>query len=183
MRESRRPASTGRGPHRERRGRGLRGELAPRVVPRNRTRGEQFDELVLDAVEELEGRWAAELTGVEFAVEDVPSVTAGRVLDFDPEVIVDRGVPLGRLVRTGTASNGTAATGTAGVGTADVGAASAGAASTSAAGSGAATIIVYRRPVETRAPVGDDRADLVFMVVAELVAELLGRDVDEIDPP
>jgi hypothetical protein len=37
--------------------------------------------------------------------------------------------------------------------------------------------------VETRARNGEDRADLVFMVVAELVAELLGRDVDEIDPP
>ena len=44
-------------------------------------------------------------------------------------------------------------------------------------------IVVYRRPVEARARDGEDRADLVFMVVAELVAELLGRDVDEIDPP
>ena len=44
------------------------------------------------------------------------------------------------------------------------------------------TIVVYRRPVEARARDGEDRADLVFMVVAELVAELLGRDVDEIDP-
>jgi predicted Zn-dependent protease with MMP-like domain len=139
---------------RDRRGRGLRGELAPRVVPRNRTRGEQFDELVLDAVEELEARWAAELAGVEFAVEDVPSLRPdSRVHEFDPEVIVDRGVPLGRLLRTGIP------------------------------GAAAPTIVVYRRPVETRARNGEDRADLVFMVVAELVAELLGRDVDEIDPP
>ena len=152
MRQPRRPGSAGRGPNRDRRGRGLRGELAPRVVPRNRTRGEQFDELVLDAVEELEGRWAAELAGVEFAVEDVPSLVGGRVLEFDPEVIVDRGVPLGRLLRAGVP------------------------------GTAAPTIVVYRRPVETRARPGDDRADLVFMVVAELVAELLGRDVDEIDP-
>jgi hypothetical protein len=28
-----------------------------------------------------------------------------------------------------------------------------------------------------------DRADLVFMIVTELVAEFLGRDIDEIDPP
>jgi hypothetical protein len=153
MRQSRRPAAARRGPHRDRRGRGLRGELAPRVVPRSLTRGEQFDELVLDAVEELEGRWAAELAGVEFAVEDVPSVPAGRASDFDPEVIVDRGVPLGRLLRGG------------------------------ASGSGETTIVVYRRPVETRARPGEDRADLVFMIVAELVAELLGRDLDEIDPP
>jgi hypothetical protein len=133
----------------------LRGELAPRVVPRNRTRGEQFDELVLDAVEELESRWASELVGVEFAVEDVPSLRpdGSHAHEFDPEVIIDRGVPLGRLLRTGVP------------------------------GTSAPTIVVYRRPVETRARRGDDRADLVFMVVAELVAELLGRDVDEIDPP
>ncbi|MDT4956664.1 MAG: hypothetical protein QOD31_463, partial [Pseudonocardiales bacterium] len=37
--------------------------------------------------------------------------------------------------------------------------------------------------VEARAIDRDERADLVFMVVAELVAELLGKDVDEIDPP
>jgi hypothetical protein len=127
--------------------------LAPRVVPRSRSRGEQFDELVLDAVEELELRWSAELAGVEFAVEDVPALGGGRPPEFDPEVIVDRGVPLGRLMRAGLP------------------------------GTSAPTIVVYRRPVETRAPAGDDRADLVFMVIAELVAELLGRDLDEIDPP
>ena len=130
----------------------MRGELAPHVVPRQRTRGQQFDDLVLDAVEELEGRWAAELEGVEFAVEEVPAVGHGSSVEFDPEVIVDRGVPLGRLLRAGIP------------------------------GAPTPTIVVYRRPVEARAREGDDRADLIFMVVAELVAELLGRDVDEIDP-
>jgi hypothetical protein len=151
-RHPRRPGSARRSPARDRRGRGLRGVLAPRAVPRQRTRGEQFDDLVLDAVEELEGRWAAELEGVEFAVEDVPALTPGASVEFDPEVIVDRGVPLGRLLRTGLP------------------------------GAPAPTIVIYRRPVEARAHDGEDRADLVFMVVAELVAELLGRDVDEIDP-
>lgn len=127
--------------------------LAPHVVPRQRTRGQQFDDLVLDAVEELEGRWAAELEGVEFAVEEVPAIARGSAIEFDPEVIVDRGVPLGRLLRAGIP------------------------------GASTPTIVVYRRPVEARARDGEDRADLIFMVVAELVAELLGRDVDEIDPP
>jgi len=127
--------------------------LAPHVVPRQRTRGQQFDDLVLDAVEELEGRWAAELEGVEFAVEEVPAIARGSAIEFDPEVIVDRGVPLGRLLRAGIP------------------------------GAPTPTIVVYRRPVEARARDGEDRADLIFMVVAELVAELLGRDVDEIDPP
>jgi hypothetical protein len=52
-----------------------------------------------------------------------------------------------------------------------------------AGGSSAPTIVIYRRPVEARAGDGEDRADLIFLVVAELVAELLGRDIDEIDPP
>lgn len=151
VRNSRRPGV--RAPNRDRRGRGLRGALAPRAVPRNRTRGEQFDELVLDAIEELEARWAEELAEVEFVVEDVPALAAAGSYDFDPDVVVDRGVPLGRLLRTGMP------------------------------GAPSPTIVVYRRPVEARAHEGDDRADLVFMIVAELVAELLGRDVDEIDPP
>jgi hypothetical protein len=138
---------------RDRRGRGLRGELAPRAVPRSRTRGEQFDDLVLDAVEELEVRWADELAGVEFAIEEVPVLTHGAQLEFDPEVIADRGVPLGRLLRAGIP------------------------------GTPSPTIVLYRRPVEARAQDGADRADLVFMIVTELVAELLGRDIDEIDPP
>ena len=131
----------------------MRGELAPRAIPRNRTRGEQFDELVLDAVEELEAHWSAELEGVEFAVEDVPTFLTQDVVEFDPDVVVDRGVPLGRLLRTGTP------------------------------GAPSPTIVVYRRPVEARARGIEDRGDLIFMIVAELVAELLGRDVDEIDPP
>jgi predicted Zn-dependent protease with MMP-like domain len=130
----------------------MRGELTPQSVPRSASRGERFDDLVLDAIEELEQAWSAELEGVEFAVEDVPP-TADPEAEFDPDVVVDRGVPLGRLLRAG------------------------------APGDPAPTIVVYRRPVEARAGHGEDRADLIFLVVAELVAEFLGRDIDEIDPP
>jgi predicted Zn-dependent protease with MMP-like domain len=129
----------------------MRGALAPVDVPLHRTRAEQFDHLVMDAVEELEASWAAELAGVEFAVEEVPP--PGVRWDYDREAIVDRGVALGRLFRTGVP------------------------------GLDGPVIVVYRRPVEARASEREDRADLVFMVVAELVAEFLGRDVDEIDPP
>src|SRR3954454_12556773 len=96
MRRHGRSGAGTRGPMRDRRGRGLRGELTPRAVPRSRTRGEQFDDLVLDAVEELEVRWGDELAGVEFAIEEVPVLTHGAQPDFDPDVIADRGVPLGR---------------------------------------------------------------------------------------
>lgn len=43
-------------------------------------------------------------------------------------------------------------------------------------------IVVYRRPVESRAQDGDDLADLVHEVVVEQVAHLLGRAPDEVDP-
>jgi len=61
-----------RNPRRDRRGRGLRGPLAPAAVPISRSRAERFDDLVLDAVERLERRWAKQLQPVEFAVEEVP---------------------------------------------------------------------------------------------------------------
>ena len=120
-------------------------------MPLHRTRGEEFDDLVMDAVEEIEEHWAAELAALEFAVEDVPA--AGATSDFDPDVVLDRGVPLGRLYRDGLPEIEQP------------------------------VIVVYRRPIEARAADPDDRADLVFMVVADLAAEFLGRDVDEIDPP
>ena len=50
----------------------MRGPLAPAAVPISRTRAQTFDDLVLDAVEDLESRWATQLERVQFAVEDVP---------------------------------------------------------------------------------------------------------------
>jgi predicted Zn-dependent protease with MMP-like domain len=65
-----------------------------------RTRAERFDDLVLQAVAQLEPRWETELSGVEFAVEEVPAadVPAGEP---DP-------VPLARL-DPGSADHGDAA--------------------------------------------------------------------------
>jgi predicted Zn-dependent protease with MMP-like domain len=61
---------------RDRHGRGLRGPLAPAGVPLSRTRAQQFDDLVHDAVSRLESRWDQQLAGVEFAVEEVPPADA-----------------------------------------------------------------------------------------------------------
>lgn len=145
------PARRRRPPRRrDRHGRGMRGLLAPPQLPRSRSRSEIFDDLVLDAVEELETHLSAELAGVEFAVEEVPPEEPDAALSAD--AVLDRGVLLGRLVRDGLGEPP------------------------------APTVIVYRRPVEARAGDPEDRGDLVFMVVAELVADLLGRDLDEIDP-
>ncbi|MFC0646380.1 metallopeptidase family protein [Cellulomonas phragmiteti] len=73
---------------RDRRGRGLRGPVLPMSTPGYRTRAERFDELVLDAVEDLERRWARQIDGAEFAVEDVPP--------SNPAPWEHGGVPLGR---------------------------------------------------------------------------------------
>ena len=138
-----------RSPRRDRRGRGLRTPIAPRDVPIVRSRADRFDDLVLDAVEDLEQHLADELREVEFAIEDVPP--PGRT-DFDPEIVSDRGVALGRLHRGGLGPISKP------------------------------VIVVYRRPLEARTADLLDRSDLVFAVVSELVAELLGKDIDDVDP-
>ncbi|PPK97802.1 putative Zn-dependent protease with MMP-like domain [Kineococcus xinjiangensis] len=132
------------GPRRRRRdrhGRGLRGPLLPSTVPGARTRAERFDDLVLDAVELLERRWAEDLAGVEFAVEDVPP--------SDPAPWEEGGVPMGRLFP--------------------------------ADGSSPPRVVVYRRPLETRAQEGE-LEDLVADVVVEQVAHLLNLTPEEVDP-
>src|SRR3712207_5303026 len=114
-----------RSPRRDRHGRGLRGRLVPAEVPLARSRAEQFDDLVLDAVEDIERRWERELAGVEFAVEDVPWVdhTNPDEVVLDADVLDDGSVPLARVLPAHR-ENGR-----------DV----------------PARIVVYRRPLEIRA--------------------------------
>ena len=129
-------------------------------VPAAQTRGERFDDLVLDAVEDLEQRWAHELEGVEFAVEDVPAVPLEGDLPLDDDVVADEtaggAVPLGRLLPAAVDARGRRT---------------------------APRIVVYRRPLEARATDAEDLADLVHDVVVDQVARLLHLDPDEVDPP
>jgi predicted Zn-dependent protease with MMP-like domain len=60
-------------------------------VPLYRTRSQQFDDMVLDAVARLEGRWEAELAGVEFAVQEVPE--ADELTDDSVPLPLARTVP------------------------------------------------------------------------------------------
>ena len=46
----------------------------------------------------------------------------------------------------------------------------------------AGLLVVYRRPVELRAEDDAELRDLVHEVLVDAVAELLGRDPDEVDP-
>ena len=155
---------------RDRHGRGVRGRLVPPTawvgdrevrVPAWLTRAERFDELVLDTVEELEQRWARELEGVEFAVEDVPPVLAhgpDAVLPDDVVADVTAGgpVPPGRLLPAAVDEQGRPTP---------------------------PRVVVYRRPLEARAGDRLDLADLVHDVVVDQVARLLRVDPDVVDPP
>ncbi|HEX2903902.1 MAG TPA: metallopeptidase family protein [Jatrophihabitans sp.] len=138
------------GRRRDRHGRGLRGMLAPPLVPIAHSRADAFDAMVLHAVDHLQPRLGDRLANVEFAVEDVPEF-GGEQAEFNDDVLDDRGIPLSRLYRQGVA------------------------------GIPAPTVVVYRRPLESRAVHGDDLADLVHDVVVEQLARLLGVDPDEID--
>jgi predicted Zn-dependent protease with MMP-like domain len=58
-------------------------------VPISRSRSERFDDLVTDEVRRVALRWSRELTGVEFAVEEVPPT--------EPSIDGAEPVLLGRL--------------------------------------------------------------------------------------
>jgi predicted Zn-dependent protease with MMP-like domain len=132
---------------RDRHGRGLRGRLVPPGVPLYRSRSQQFDDMVLEAVARLEPRWETELSDVEFAVQEVP--------DADTE---DEGVPLARILR-GSPDTGDPANPATGP-----------------------RIVLFRRPLLARAEDEDELSELVFDVVVEEFAEILGVDPEVVDP-
>jgi len=139
------PDASSPGPRRrrrDRRGRGPRGPLLPATLPAARTRGERFDDLVLDAVEDVEGVLGEPLDRIEFAVEDVPPA--------DPSEVGGEAVPLGRY--------------------------------SAADRSAPARVVVYRRPVETRAADVGELGGLVHQVVVEQVAHALGTEPERLDP-
>src|SRR5262249_31386100 len=143
------PAATPRRKHRDRHGRGLRGRLVPPNVPLYRSRAQQFDDLVLEAVARLEPRWENELSNVEFAGQEGP----------DAEFLGEGdGVPLARVMRgsTGTSDPGKPASGP--------------------------RIVLFRRPLLARAEDEEELSDLVFDVVVEEFAEILGVDPETVDP-
>ena len=125
----------------------------PPGVPLYRSRSQQFDDLVLEAVARLEPRWETELSDVEFAVQEVPDADADTGDDDD-----DGGVPLARIVRGSPdiSDPGNPATGP--------------------------RIVLFRRPLLARAEDEDELSELVFDVVVEEFAEILGVDPEIIDP-
>jgi predicted Zn-dependent protease with MMP-like domain len=134
---------------RDRHGRGLRGVLAPPGVPLHRSRSERFDELILEAVARLEPRWGTQVSGVEFAVEEIPRAS--------PPGVAGDVVSLARL-DTGTPA---------------------------VAGGQPARpprIVVYRRPLAARADTEEELGELIFEVLVEEFAQLLGVEPEDVDP-
>ena len=150
-----RPERTARIRRRDRHGRGLRGVLAPPDIPLHRTRAEGFDDLVLQAVARLEPRWEAHLAGVEFAVEEIP-----------PAADAAGPVPLARLEPGPPAEP----------------AAAGGPDARADAVRRPPRIVVYRRPLMARADGDEDLGELVFEVIVEEFARLLGMSPEDVDP-
>lgn len=136
---------------RDRRGRGLRTPLLPAELPAARTRAEQFDHAVLEAVADLEERWPDELGAIEFAVDEVPSLPVGSVLPTS-DVVLDGGVPLTRFSPPGVDARGRATK---------------------------ARVVIYRRPLEVRAADSGDLGELVAEVIGEQLTAVLGEGGDE----
>ncbi len=141
----------------------------------HRTRAERFDDLVLLAVSQLEPRWEAELSGIEFAVEEIPP--AGPDLDDpDPDP-----VPLARLELPGSAPAAAAASPTAPSFELPDPLAPA-PPDSPAAEPLPARIVLYRRPLMARADGEEELAELVLDVVVEQFAHWLGVDPQIVDP-
>ena len=143
---------------RDRRGRGVRGQLYPPNTPAARSRAERFDAAVLDTLEPIEHRWHDQLTQLDIAVDDVPEVvqTSTDEVHWGDDVVQDGNVPLAKLVPAGVDGKGLPTR---------------------------ARIVLYRRPLEARAAHGADLADLLHDVLVEQVASYLGRDPDTVDNP
>ena len=184
--EGRHPERVTRARRRDRHGRGLRGVLAPQDVPLHRTRAERFDDLVLQAVARLEPQWEAHLSGIEFAVEEIPPAEVPAANGRGP-------VPLSRLDPGSAPAPGAEAPAPGaqpGAEPEDEGVRREvvikpdpdGPLAGPAAGQGPPRIVVYRRPLMARADGDEDLGELVFDVVVEEFARLLGIEPRDVDP-
>lgn len=141
---------------RDRRGRGLRAPLLPQTLPGWRSRADDFDAAALEAFADIDARWHDSIDDVDIAIDDIP-----RLLPRDPETIswpdevtADGAVPLARLIPAGVDVHGQPSR---------------------------AKVILFRRPLESRARRGADLVELIHEVLVQQIATHLGVDEDTID--
>lgn len=113
---------------------------------------------MLEALEPIDERWHAEIDRLDIAVDEVPEVTDCNptTVSWGSDVVEDGNVPLALLVPAGVDRAGLPTR---------------------------ARIVLYRRPLETRAQDSGGLSDLVHEVLVEQVANYLGLDPDVIDSP
>jgi predicted Zn-dependent protease with MMP-like domain len=145
----------------------------PPGVPLYRTRSERFDDLVLLAVSQLEPRWEAELSGVEFGVEEIPPDIPDN---DDPEP-----VPLARLEPGSLPPGNREGARHPIADLPDFNDLSA-LADLPELPDRPARIVLYRRPLLARADGQEELAELVLDVIVEQFARWLGVDPRTVDP-
>lgn len=143
-------------PFRDRRGRGARGPLLPQQTPRFRTRSQLFDAAVLEAYAPIQNAFAAELAGLDVAVDTVPRMRLRPDMTVLPDdIVADGPVPLGRVVAAGVDAQGRPTR---------------------------ARMVVFRMPIEERTRTHGERAELLSTVMTALVASYLNVEPQDIDP-
>ncbi|AZA10860.1 metallopeptidase family protein [Corynebacterium gerontici] len=140
----------------DRHGRGLRGPLFPRAVPRFRSHSQLFDAAVLQAYEPLHRRFRDELSQLDIAIDTIPRMRfhADPALMPD-EITADGAVPLGRVIPAGIDQRGNPTR---------------------------ARIVIFRMPIEQRSADAQERAELLKTVLVSLVATYLNMAPTDIDP-
>jgi predicted Zn-dependent protease with MMP-like domain len=68
---------------RNRRGRGMRGELLPPHLPGSRSRSEQFDDWVMESAQRLERLWGERIQDLQIVVQEIPD----GLEDMTPETL------------------------------------------------------------------------------------------------
>ena len=141
---------------RDRRGRGVRGPLMPAALPRFVSRSEDFDRAVLAAYAPIQARFAAELDHLDIAIDTIPRMRLRTDLTILPDDIASDGpVPLGRVISAGVDRYGNPTR---------------------------PRIVLFRKPIELRAPHPQERAELLDTVLVALVASFLNVAPTVIDP-
>lgn len=139
----------------DRHGRGPRGTLLPEL-PRYKTRSQKFDNAVMDAYEPIAEQLETQLSSLDVAVDVVPRMRLEVGYRQWPEdVVADGQVPLGRLVPAGVDASGRPTR---------------------------PRIIIFRRPVESRATDPEALREQLHYIFVRLVAVYLNVTPETIDP-